>query len=100
MAAVALFQGISKGHGCFPPSATASGETTKTFVNGKPVQTKGRTQYTPHVCGNTTHAGALRIVSEGASKTFFEGNAVSRIDDGIACGDTIAGEPSSNTFVE
>jgi uncharacterized Zn-binding protein involved in type VI secretion len=99
MAAPAL-PGISTGHACFPPTQIASGLTTKTRINGMPIQTKGRTQYAPHNCGKTVHAGALRLISTGASKTNIEGNPVARIGDKITCGDYVGNTGSRNTNVE
>jgi uncharacterized Zn-binding protein involved in type VI secretion len=54
--------------------------------------------YIQHVCGKTVHPNSARKVSSGSSTFFFEGKAVARIGDNIACGDMIA-EGSSDAFV-
>lgn len=100
MPAVALKSSKSSGHGCFPPTGVASTPVKKTKINGEfPLVNDSSCLFVSHVCGNTTHAGATRSVSSGASKTFIEGKPAARIGDDISCGDAIA-KGSNNTFIE
>lgn len=100
MKAVALQGAKSTGHECFPPSKDVGPYSTKTTINGKPIMLVGRTLFMPHNCGSTVHLGPMRMISEGATKTFIEGQAVARIMDKIACGDMVGGPASKNTFAE
>ena len=100
MPAVSRIGDMSTGHGCFPPTALVQTPVTKTFFNGKLASVvNSATQHAPHTCGITTHSGATRSPSSGASKTFIEGKLAARIGDNIACGDAIA-EGSPNSFIE
>jgi uncharacterized Zn-binding protein involved in type VI secretion len=100
MPAVSRIGDMSTGHGCFAPTALIQTPVTKTFFNGilASVIDTG-CLHAPHTCGVTTHAGATRSPSSGASKTFIEGKLAARIGDNIACGDAI-GEGSPNSFIE
>lgn len=96
MPSVALAGGRSSGHGCFPPRGALGPYTSKTSVNGRPVQLAGRTAYGPiHNCGKSVHG--MGVVTSGSRKTTMEGSPVARIGDKIACGDTVA-KGSRNTF--
>jgi uncharacterized Zn-binding protein involved in type VI secretion len=96
MAAVALAGGTSTGHGCFPPVPDIGGYSTKTKVEGRPVQLVGITAYGPvHNCGLSVHP--CGPVVSGSSKSIMEGAPVARIGDPIACGDMIA-KGASKTF--
>ena len=96
MAAVALAGGTSTGHGCFPPVPDIGGYSSKTIVEGRPVQLVGITNYGPiHNCGLSVHA--CGPVVSGSGKNFVEGTPVARIGDSIACGDMIA-KGASKTF--
>lgn len=98
MPAAALEGHISSGHDCFPPTATESGFSAKTTIQGKACQLLGSTKYVDHSCGNTVHNGSSRNVSSGSSKATIEGKAAIRIGDSIACGDTVA-QGSSKVFI-
>lgn len=98
MPAVSRIGDMSTGHGCFPPTPISSTPVSKTRFNGI-LAAVVSSQHTTHVCGNTVHAGGARAISQGASKTFIEGNPAARIGDDIACGDTVA-EGSPNSFIE
>jgi len=98
MPGVATSSTSSTGHGCFPPTNSQGPYAATAFFNGNAVQLVGRTQYIQHACGRTVHPAPTRIISSGSSTFFFEGAAVARIGDNIACGDMIA-EGSGNAFV-
>ena len=98
MPAVSLEGHISSGHGCFPPTATDSGFSSKTSVEGKACQLLGLTKYIVHSCGLSVHPLPSRITSSGSSKVNIEGKAAIRIGDSIACGDTVA-QGASKVFI-
>jgi uncharacterized Zn-binding protein involved in type VI secretion len=99
MPAVTYKGALSQGE----PTWTATGlntkiQCTKSYVAEGVIGTVGD-QFDPHTKGATTHAGVLRQISLGASKTFFEGNAAARIGDTLSDGDKIV-DGSAKTFVE
>lgn len=98
MAAVALEQKVSTGHGCFPPTQAIGPYTTTSFFNNKAIQLLNHTKYAPHTCGTVTHTPDQRITSSASSTFFLEGKAVCRIGDDISCGDAIA-EGSDSAFI-
>jgi uncharacterized Zn-binding protein involved in type VI secretion len=98
MPGVATSSTSSTGHACFPPTNSQGPYASTAFFNGNAVQLVGHTMYIQHACGRTIHPNAARKVSSGSSTFFFEGKAVARIGDNIACGDMIA-EGSSDAFV-
>lgn len=97
MPAIATEDNRSTGHECYPPTLPVGPYSTKTRINGKFVQLKNVTQYRPHTCNRTTHAGMQRLVTGGSSTVRIEGYDAVRIGDQIACGD-IVGIGSRNTF--
>lgn len=97
MAAAARRGDLSTGHGCFPPTACEDAVTSKTFINGIPVQVQG-SGYVSHRCGKVTHLGGARKTTTGSGTVFFEGKAAIRIGDSIACGDTV-GQGSRNVQI-
>jgi uncharacterized Zn-binding protein involved in type VI secretion len=85
------------------PTWTGTGLNTKinckkSYVAEGLIGTVGD-QFDPHTKGSTTHSGALRQISSGASKTFFEGKAAARVGDLIADGDKVK-DGSAKTSVE
>jgi uncharacterized Zn-binding protein involved in type VI secretion len=98
MPAVSLEGHVSTGHGCFPPTSTESGFSSKTNVEGKACQLLGLTKYSVHSCGSSVHLSPSRITSSGSSKVNIEGKASVRIGDSIACGDTVA-QGASKVFI-
>jgi uncharacterized Zn-binding protein involved in type VI secretion len=100
MPAVSRLGDKSTGHGCFPPTALVKTPVLKTYFNGILASVvNSECQHAPHSCGITTHAGSTRSPSNGASKTFIEGELAARIGDSITCGDVIA-QGSFNSFIE
>ena len=90
---------MSKGQDGGPPtSLTAKIQCTKSYVGGVLIGVVGD-QFESHVVGKTTHAGGLREITAGASKTYFEGKAAARVDDPIADGDAVA-DGNAKTNVE
>lgn len=98
MPAASLEGHVSSGHGCFPPTPTESGFSSKTKIEGKACQLSGLTKYVDHRCGRSVHLGPTRNVSSGSSKVTIEGKAAIRIGDSITCGDTVA-QGSSKVFI-
>lgn len=98
MPAVSLEGHVSTGHGCFPPTATESGFSSKTKIESKFCQLKELTKYAAHSCGNSVHLSPSRATSSGSSKVNIEGKAAIRIGDSIACGDTVA-QGASKVFI-
>ena len=90
---------MSKGQdGGSPTALTAKIQCTKSYVGGVLIGVVGD-QFESHVVGKTTHAGGLREITAGASKTYFEGKAAARVDDPIADGDAVA-DGNAKTNVE
>jgi uncharacterized Zn-binding protein involved in type VI secretion len=98
MPGVATSSTSSTGHACFPPTNSQGPYASTAFFNGNAVQLVGQTRYIQHNCRSNVHLASARVISSGSSTFFFEGSAVARIGDNIACGDMIA-EGSSDAFV-
>lgn len=98
MPAASLEGHISSGHGCFPPTASESGFSSKTNIESKACQLKGLTKYTAHSCGSSVHLALARATSSGSSKVNIEGKPAVRIGDSIACGDTVS-QGASKVFI-
>ena len=90
MPSIALEDCLSMGENGYPPTLPDTGLSSKTRVNGKYVVLKDQTIYADHgKSGSPTHAGALRMVTNGSSKAKIEGKNIARIGDSIADGDMI-----------
>ena len=90
---------MSKGLDGGPPTALSQlNLCTKSYVGGKLIGVVGD-QFLPHNVGKTQHAGALRQITSGAFKTYFEGHLAARVNDPIADGDQVAGG-DAKTLVE
>lgn len=90
MSDIALSDSMSLGESGYPPTLPESGLSSKTNVGGKAVVLKDHTIYAAHGKSKSpTHAGALRLVTEGSSKVKIEGYSVARKGDHLADGDNI-----------
>ena len=90
---------MSKGLDGGPPtSLTHKNHCAKSYVGGILIGVVGD-QFEAHVVGLTTHQDALREITSGASKTYFEGKAAARVNDPIADGDQVA-DGNAKTSVE
>ena len=70
-------------HGCYGPHYPTIG-SPNVMIDGKPVIIKG-TPYTPHTCGDDTHAGT----AEGVCTVFCNGQPVQKVGDKVSCGSTM-----------
>lgn len=99
MTALTYKGALSKGLDGGPPTAlTKKVQCVKSFVGGVLIGTVGD-QFEEHTVGRTVHKESQRQITSGASKTFFEGKAAARVDDGIADGDQVA-QGNAKTSVE
>jgi uncharacterized Zn-binding protein involved in type VI secretion len=91
---------MSKGQDGGPPTAlTAKVQCSKSYVGGKLIGTVGD-QFELHIVPIATpHPPAMRQITSGASKTYFEGNLAARINDPLVDGDAVA-EGNAKTNVE
>lgn len=101
MPAIALEGQVSTGHGCFPPTSCIGPYANSSVrINGKQIQLRGISRYSPHTCGKTTHGDRI-VYGDVPSTIFISGQAVAMIGDQILCngnpGDRVA-KGSENTF--
>jgi len=85
MKAVVRLTDVCTGHGCFPSRENASA-STHAFIEGLGVHRVGDAWNT-HCCPPVCHDS---VQGTGSDFVFFEGKAVARISDNIACGGTNA----------
>jgi hypothetical protein len=99
MAAVTYKGALSAGQDGGPPTAlTHKNQCTKSYVAEGLIGVVGD-QFEQHTANRSVHQDALRQITSGASKTYFEGFLAARINDPIADGD-IVNQGSAKTFVE
>jgi len=82
-----------------PTPLTKKIQCSKSYVGGKLIGVVGD-QFEDHTnIVGTLHQDALRQITSGASKTYFEGNLAARVDDPVADGDQVA-DGDAKTFIE
>jgi|APCry1669189440_1035222.scaffolds.fasta_scaffold08455_2 hypothetical protein len=77
---------------------THKNQCTKSFVAEGLIGVVGD-QFEQHTANRSVHQDALRQITSGASKTYFEGFLAARINDPIADGDYV-NQGSAKTSVE
>lgn len=100
MPAVSRIDDLSAGHAGYPPTKMITTPVAKTYFNGKFAGVVSpQCKFAAHSFLSGTHNSDIRYPTNGASKTYIEGNKAVRIGDPLADGDTIA-QGSSNSFIE
>ena len=79
--------GLSTGHGCFPPTNLTQG-SSNVFAGNMQVGRVGG-QYAPHTCGQTTHAGSARAISDGSNSVYVNNIKCGRLGSNVNCGDSV-----------
>ena len=90
MAVAAVHTCTTAGHGNFPPTTSAGGDSLLT-VDGKPVLLVGQT-FIPHTDGKTTHTPTL---VEGSDLLTINGIQIGLVGSALDCGDSIASSASN-----
>jgi uncharacterized Zn-binding protein involved in type VI secretion len=98
MPAIAIQGGMSTGHSCFPPTPDVGPYTTTSFLNGKPLQLRGVTQYATHSCGTSTHPQNSRVIKNVPGTFYMEGQLVAFIGDELTDSGDFVGKGSSSAF--
>ena len=83
----AVLGGYSTGHGCFPPTALV--QSSQNVYSGNMLVGRVGDQYAPHTCGQTTHAGSQRAISDGSSNVYVNGISCGKLGSNINCGDAV-----------
>jgi len=98
MPAIAIQGGKSTGHSCFPPTSDVGPYTTTAFLNGKPLQLRGVTQYATHSCGISTHPQSSRVIKNVPGTFYMEGQLVAFIGDELTDSGDYVGKGSPSAF--
>lgn len=90
MATAAVHVCVTTGHGKFPPTQSAGGDSTLT-IDGHPVLLVGQT-FLPHTDGKVTHTPVL---VEGSDLLTINGVQIGLVGSALDCGDSIASSASN-----
>lgn len=92
MSAASTHPSPTTGHGTHVPTISSEGSEWVT-INGKPALHVGH-KFVTHIKPGVDPAPHDPVLSEGSSFVTIDGNAMSRIGDGLDCGDALAlGDP-------
>ena len=92
---IATHVSVSQGHGGFPPTPSAGGDSFMT-IDGHPMILVGQ-EFLPHTSGKNTHTP---VVTGGSAILTEEGIAVAMVGSPLSCGDQIASSATTYATVE
>jgi uncharacterized Zn-binding protein involved in type VI secretion len=98
MPAIAIENGKSTGHGCFPPTPDVGPYTNKSFFNGSRIQLRGVTQYATHSCGLSVHPQNSRVIKNVPGTFYLEGQLVAFVGDELTDAGDFVGKGSPSAF--